>query len=134
MSRCQIPSLRGWLTYTSSWRISRNSKRLSWCSWCLSRCVWMLWKPDNRRPPSPPCRRCFPWAGYGTTAVSIIGGQQIQGEGEKLQQIEQPMDITTALQGRCGRRTQSLLWQRLGRRTPHRSPSKALRASLCGTA
>ena len=35
-----------------------------------------------------------------TTAVSITGAQQIPATGEKLQQIEQPMDIAMASAGK----------------------------------
>ncbi|CAD6339491.1 unnamed protein product [Miscanthus lutarioriparius] len=42
----------------------------------------------------------YGWPGYGTTTVSMIGAQQIPIEGEKLQQIEQPMDIPTAPMGK----------------------------------
>jgi len=38
--------------------------------------------------------------GYGTTIVSITGAQQIPVTGEKLQQIEQPMDIAMTSAGK----------------------------------
>jgi len=42
----------------------------------------------------------YGWPGYGTTVVSITGTQQIPVTGEKLQQIEQPMDIAMTSAGK----------------------------------
>ena len=42
----------------------------------------------------------YGWPGYGTTVVSITGAQQIPVTGEKLQQIEQPMDIAMTSAGK----------------------------------
>jgi hypothetical protein len=42
----------------------------------------------------------YGWPGYGMPAVSITGVQQIQDEGKKLQQIEQPTDIATEPAGK----------------------------------
>ena len=42
----------------------------------------------------------YGWPGYGTTVVSITSTQQIPVTGEKLQQIEQPMDIAMTSAGK----------------------------------
>ena len=42
----------------------------------------------------------YGWPGYGTTVISITGAQQIPVTGEKLQQIEQPMDIAMTSVGK----------------------------------
>ena len=42
----------------------------------------------------------YGWPGYGTTAVSITGAQQIPVTDEKFQQIEQPMDIAMTSAGK----------------------------------
>ena len=65
---------------------------------CHRRCHWI---PSPRRWPTSPSRWHLYWCVWrATTTITIIGAQQIQAEGEKLQQIEQPMDIAMTSAGK----------------------------------
>jgi hypothetical protein len=66
----------------------------------LSACLDTLESQQRATTTTTTMPLVFPygWPSYGLTAISIT--QQIQDEGEKLQQIKQPMDIVTEAAGK----------------------------------